>query len=78
MRRRKTTRDYLNAATEAHADLNTFAAIVALLESGLNSANTQTSAQRIIAISQREQSRCLNRLDKAAAKLGAPYPGRAR
>jgi hypothetical protein len=75
MSSKKTIRDYLKEATQAHADLNTFAAIVALLESGLNSADTNTAAQRIIGIAQREQSRCLNRMDAAAAKLGAPYPG---
>lgn len=75
-RRKKTMRDHLKAATQAHADLNTFAAIVALLESGLNSSDTDRSAFRIIAIAQAEQSRCLARLDRASARLGAPYDGR--
>ena len=76
MARKKSQRDLFDDATQAHADLNTFAAIVALLESGLNSADTNRAAFRIITIANAEQSRCLRRLDKAAAKLGVPYPCR--
>lgn len=75
--KKRTLRDILKEATQAHADLNTFAAIVALLESGLHSADTNRSADRIIAIAQAEQSKCLNRMDRAAAALEAPYPGNA-
>jgi len=73
--KKRSARDNLKDANEAHSDLNLFAAIVALLESGLNSAHTHRAADRIIAISQAEQSKCLARMDRAAERLGAPYPG---
>lgn len=72
--KKQTLSDHIKAASKAHADLNTFAAIVALLESGLNSSDTEKAAQRIIKLAQDEQGRCLQRMDRAMAKAGAPYP----
>lgn len=60
--------DFVAQAADAMADLNTFAAIVALLESGLNHAPTHKTAERIIALAKEEQQRCLRRFDAARAR----------
>jgi len=60
--------DWVGQAADAMADLNCFAAIVALLESGLNHAPTHKTAERIIALAREEQQRCLRRLDAAKAR----------
>lgn len=64
----KTTRD-VREASKALADLNTFAAIVALLESGLNSSPTFAAAGKIIRIAKDEQQKCLRRYDAAFDRL---------
>jgi hypothetical protein len=74
-KRKPGLRDHIKDACEAHCDLNLFASIIALLESGLNHAPTYRAAEQIIAICKREQTKCLNRLDHAMLKAGAPYPG---
>lgn len=74
MNRMNELRKHITDATEAHSDLNLFASIVALLESGLNHSPTYAAAERIISICKREQDKCLRRFDAAMAKAGAPYP----
>lgn len=60
--------DYVREASQAHTDLNVFAAVIVLLENSLNTARTYRSAQAIIKIAKREQQRCLRRYDEARAK----------
>lgn len=63
--------DNIIAAAKARSDLNLFASIVVLLESGLNHSPTHAAAERIISIAKREQQKCLQRYDSAMAKAGA-------
>lgn len=56
-------------AAKALADLNLFASLVALLESGLNSSATFRAADKIIIIAKDEQQKCLRRYDAACDKL---------
>lgn len=60
--------DHVREAAKALADLNVFAAIVALLESGLNHSPTHKTASRIVKIAKDEQQRCLRRYDDAKAR----------
>lgn len=64
----KIMRRHVTDAAEALTDLNVFAAIVALLESGLNHSPTYKTAGRIINICNAEQQKCLRRYDDARAK----------
>jgi hypothetical protein len=57
-------------AAEARSDLIVFAAIIGLLEGGLNTSPTYKTAQRIIELAKTEQQRCLKRYD-AASKVTA-------
>ena len=65
----------LDAALRAHTNLNTFAAIVAMLEggtvysTGINGSQDKT-ASRIIRLCHQEQQRQLRKLDAATAKIG--------
>lgn len=61
--------EYVKAAVEAHADLNIFAAVVAMLEGGTVSARAQPDDFKVIALCQRAQQRCLRRYDRALAQL---------
>ena len=61
-------KDWVKEAADACSDLNIFAAVVTLMESGLNHAPTHPSASRIIKIAIAEQQRCLRRYDTARAK----------
>lgn len=57
--------DHVRDAAQALSDLNVFAAVVALLESGLNHSPTFPSAEKIIDVAKAEQQRCLKRYDVA-------------
>lgn len=76
----QTTRDKefraAEAASKAHSDLNIFAAIVALLEGGTVSTESDRVAQRIIEICQKHQAACLRRYDRALRldHRGVPLP----
>ena len=73
MRKQKMTKrskDYLKEACQAHTNLNTFAAVISILEGGhLYGAFSDAAAQKIIRICQQEQARCLTRYDAAVAAL---------
>lgn len=67
---KRPSRDRLKEAMHAHTNLNTFAAVVSLLEGGhLYGATSDGAAQRIIEICKAEQDRCLARYDAAVAAL---------
>lgn len=62
-------RDPVVEAARAHTNLNTFAAIVAILEGGcVYGPESQKAASRIIALCKAEQGRCLARYDRARAE----------
>ena len=65
MKRKRTRKDHVIAASEAHCDLNIFAAVQALMENSLVTARSYTTEQRIIKICREEQQRCLRRYDRA-------------
>jgi hypothetical protein len=67
---------HIKEAAEAHSDLNIFAGIVALLEGGTLSTDSQDIEFRIIAICQRAQQKCLARFDRSVAKAGGGTYGR--
>lgn len=70
----RTKRALIKTAAEAYADLNIFAACVAILEGGTVSADAQPDDFKVIALCLKAQQRCLKRYDRAMAALGAPYP----
>lgn len=60
-------------AVHAHTNLNTFAAVAALLESGLlYGGQSDAAANKIIAICHDEQRRLLAKYDAAIDKLSLP------
>lgn len=73
----KAEKKLIRDAVEAHADLNVFAAVVALLEGGIVSAGAQPDDFKIIAMAQRAQQRCLARYDRAMNALGHPFGGKS-
>ena len=60
-------KDAVEKGAEAHTDLVIFDAIENLLDSSLVTTETQSAADRIIAICQKEKARCLKRYDAAVA-----------
>lgn len=66
-------KELIKAAVEAHADLNIFAAVVAILEGGTVSASAQPDDFKVIALCNSAQQKCLRRYDRAIAALGHPY-----
>lgn len=58
-------------ACKAHSDLNIFYAVIALMESSLLSSSSFRAEERIAAICRAEGQKCLGRLDRATAALGA-------
>jgi hypothetical protein len=66
----KLERDHIKDAADHLSDLNIFAAVVALLESGLNHSPTFRTAERIVKLAKDEQNRCLRRYDTSRAKAG--------
>jgi hypothetical protein len=63
----------LRAAMDAHKDLNIFAAIQGILESGA-APNDCAAARKIIAICKSEQQRQLRLMDRAVAKVNKEAP----
>lgn len=61
--------ELLKEISEAYADLNMFAAVVALLEGGTMSAGAQPYDFRIIKLCQQAQQKCLRRHDRARDAL---------
>lgn len=62
------------AAAEAHTNLTTWGAVIALLEGGLLYGRTTPVAGRVIDIAKREQSKYLKALDAAVAKATGATP----
>lgn len=75
--KKKTQKQLIRDAVEAHSDLNIFASVVAALEGGTLSGAAQPDDFKIIAIAQRAQQRCLVRYDRAMNALGHPYGGKS-
>lgn len=75
MPKRKSQKQLVQDAVEAHSDLNVFAAVVSMLEGGTVSSSAQPDDFKIIAQCERAQQRCLVRYDAALAALGIPYGG---
>ena len=70
MGKTRTKADAAKAAAQAHTDLNTFAAVVSILEGGhIYRANTYSAVQRIIKICQTEQAKALREHDRALAEI---------
>jgi hypothetical protein len=67
--RKKTLADHAKAAAKAHTDLNVFYGVIALMEGGLMSADSQSDVQRLIASCQRASAKCLARYDAALLRL---------
>ena len=57
----------VKAAARAHSDLHVFAAVMALMESSLVSADSFAAEERIVKICRAEQQKCLARYDRAVA-----------
>lgn len=74
--KRKSTKELVQDAVEAHSDLNIFGAIIAILEGGTVSARAQPDDFRIINLCQKAQTKCLRRYDRALEALGCPYGSR--
>ncbi|MEQ8504638.1 MAG: hypothetical protein RIB80_04880 [Rhodospirillales bacterium] len=64
----KTNQDHAKEAAKALINLNTFAAVVTVLEGGHVYGNSN-AAERIIKICQAEQQRFLDAYDQALARL---------
>jgi len=66
----KTKTDHAKEAANAHANLNTWACVAALLEGGtLSGANTYRAQQRVIKIAHAEMQKHLKEYDAAMAKV---------
>lgn len=75
--KKKTVDQLIKDVAQAHTNLNVFASVVSILEGGhLYGAISDEAANRIIAISQREQARCLKRYDEAVAALVSLQEGK--
>lgn len=70
--RRRTALDLARMAAEAHSNLNTYAAVIAILEGGLIYDGRHARAQQIIAIAKLASAEELRLYDKAVAQLGKP------
>jgi hypothetical protein len=67
----KTRKEHAKDAATAHANLNTWAAVVALLEGGtLSGSKTYAAQQRVIKIAQAEMAKHLSEYDAAIAAVG--------
>jgi len=63
--------EYINAAAKAHTNLNSFAAVQAILECGViyaSSTNANITAQKIIKICKAQMQKELSAYDDAVAK----------
>jgi hypothetical protein len=69
MSKRRSTKELLKQATEAHTDLNVFYGVISLMEGGLLGPDSYEDAERIIAICKSTSQKCLRRYDKAVAAL---------
>lgn len=67
--KRKSAKDFIKDAVEAHTDLNIFEAVVAILEGGTVSARAQPYDFRVIALCMRAEQQCLRRYDRAISAL---------
>lgn len=66
----KNRTDAAKAAAHAHTDLNTFAAVVSLLEGGhLYRSSSYGAAERIITICKKEQDKALREYDRHIAAV---------
>ena len=65
--------DHIEAAARAYSDLNMFAAIASILESGFisNGSRTLRAAERIMGICSTEQARLLTDYEAACARANA-------
>lgn len=62
---------HTKAAMDAHANLNIFASIAAILEGGVIYGGENAAAKKIIGICNKEQQRQLRLQDKAVAAINA-------
>lgn len=67
-----TQKRYVVAAAEAHTNLTTWGAVIALLEGGLLYGATSPAASRVIDIAKREQKKYLAAYDAAIVKATGP------
>lgn len=70
---KKSNDELLELAAQAHTDLAMFDGIVALLESGSISPDSQADANRVIANCKTAIQKQLRRFDKARAALSATH-----
>lgn len=61
----KRLKDRIEDAAKARCDLNIFYGVIAILEGGTISADSNSGAQRIITICKSESAKCLRRMDDA-------------
>lgn len=61
-------REHVIAAAEAHTNLNTWGAVIALLEGGLLYGRTTAACDRVIRIAKREQDKYLKAHDAALSR----------
>lgn len=64
-RKPRTLKDYIDDAAKARSDLNIFYAVIAVLEGGTLSADSDRYAQTIIARCKVASQDCLERMDRA-------------
>lgn len=68
---KRTAQDLAKQAGVARSDLNIFYGVIALMESSLVSSDCYPAEARIIAICKSESQKCLQRMDRAMAKLAS-------
>ena len=67
----QTAEQHAKAAADAHTNLNTWGAIIALLEGGLlyGPAKSNDARAKVIALAKREQAKYLDAYDAAIARI---------
>lgn len=63
----KQLKERIQDAAKARCDLNIFHGVIAILEGGTISIDSDTDAQRIIDICKKASDKCLRRMDDAIA-----------
>jgi len=71
MKKKRTVDTELQAACRAHNNLNIFAAVIALMESGLLYSESYPMADRLVQLCKKEQQKCLKLYDAARARASA-------
>jgi hypothetical protein len=65
--KKRSLKGLIEDASRARSDLNIFYGVIAILEGGTITADSDQPAQRIISICQAAGQRCLVRMDRAVA-----------